>query len=319
MDILTMGELLIDLTPAGNSANGVQLLAQNPGGAPANVAVCAAKLGSSAGFAGKVGNDGFGKFLIKTLNDNNVDTTGVSVDNEIPTTLAVVSLDENWERSFAFYRKPGADIMLEQHEVNQRILHEPNIFHFGSVSLTDDPCRSTVLTCAKYCKSIGKIISYDPNYRESLWSSKEEALHRMKEGLSLCHICKVSEEELFMLTNESNIEKAADILGENIPWLFVTLGDKGAYYCAGNNKGFVNGYKCTVADTNGAGDTFTGAVLSQISKAKPDDLIKYTDEQIRAIVDFACGAAACTVSKSGAIPAMPTIDDINNIKTAEVQ
>ncbi|MBQ6987503.1 MAG: carbohydrate kinase, partial [Oscillibacter sp.] len=163
MDLLTVGEVLIDLTQTGVDSRGVRLLAANPGGAPANAAVAAARLGAKAAFAGCVGDDSFGAGLIQTLKDNNVDVSAVAMDPVVPTTLAVVTVDETGERSFTFYRGPGADLCLTREQIPDSLLADAKIVHFGSVSLTADPSRTATLTAAKDAKKLGALITYDPN------------------------------------------------------------------------------------------------------------------------------------------------------------
>ena len=179
-DITTVGEILIDLTQTGISDNGIPIYTANPGGAPANVAVAASKLGVKTAFIGKVGNDSFGKFLCDTLKKYNVSTDGVITDKSANTTLAVVSVNENGERSFAFYRKNSADTLLSEYEIIDLHLSNTHILHFGSVSLTAEPSRTATISAVKRAKSFGAVISYDPNYRESLWSSLDEAVEQMQ-------------------------------------------------------------------------------------------------------------------------------------------
>ena len=257
-DILTVGEILIDLTQSGVSENGIPLYSANPGGAPANVAVAASRLGASAAFIGKVGNDAYGGFLLKTLNENNVNTDGVIVDNSANTTLAVVSVNEMGERDFAFYRKNSADTLLSENEITDQQLCDTHILHFGSVSLTDEPSRTATLSAVKRAKSLGATITYDPNYRARLWNSEAEAVEQMKNPLSLVDILKVSDEEIPLICGTDNIEEAARQLCEqyDIKLVLVTLGAKGAYYRFKDMGCVVPGVKVTVADTNGAGDTF---------------------------------------------------------------
>ena len=181
LDLLTVGEVLIDLTQTGVDSRGVRLLAANPGGAPANAAVAAARLGANAAFAGCVGDDSFGEGLIQTLRENHVDVSAVATDPEIPTTLAVVTVDETGERSFTFYRSPGADLRLTRAQIPDSLLADAKIVHFGSVSLTADPSRTATLTTARDAKKLGALITYDPNYRAALWPKSEDAGARMRE------------------------------------------------------------------------------------------------------------------------------------------
>ncbi|MBQ3264440.1 MAG: carbohydrate kinase [Ruminococcus sp.] len=310
-DILTVGEMLIDLTQTGVSDAGIPVYTAFPGGAPANVAVAAAKLGARTAFIGKVGGDAFGKLLVETLKQNKVDTGGMIV-SKANTTLAVVSLQASGERDFAFYRKGFADTLLSEDEISDDQLRDARILHFGSVSLTDEPSRGATLSAAKRAKKSGACISYDPNYRAGLWECEDEAVEMMKQPLYMVDILKISDEELPLLTGTDDPENGTKMLSEiyNIDLILLTLGAKGAYYRFGDITGVCEGVKVKVADTNGAGDTFLGAFLSGMvrrGKYHPADL---SAEEIRELVAFANKAASITTSRSGAIPAMPTPDEV---------
>ena len=314
-DITTVGEILIDLTQTGISDKGIPIYNANPGGAPANVAVAASKLGAKTAFIGKVGNDSFGRFLCDTLQKYNVSTDGVITDKSANTTLAVVSVNENGERSFAFYRKNSADTLLSENEIIDLQLRNTHILHFGSVSLTAEPSRTATISAVKRAKSFGAVISYDPNYRGSLWSSVDEAVEQMKKPLDLVDILKVSDEELPLISGKTDVEDGAKYLCDkyNIKLVLVTLGAKGAYYRFKDCAGIVDGVSVTVADTNGAGDTFFGAFLSRMvymEKYNPSDL---TEDEIKDMLAYSNNAAAITTSRSGAIPAMPTIGEIDRL------
>lgn len=211
-DIVALGESLIDFTPSGENSQGMALFARNPGGAPANVLAMAAKLGGKTAFIGKVGDDAFGAFLKKTMEDAGVDVRGLRMTREYPTTLAFVQLTPEGDRSFTFYRKPGADVMLAPAEVDRALLRDCRIFHFGSVSLTDEPCRTATLEAAREAKAAGAMISYDPNYRPFLWDSAERAREALLAALPLADIVKVSEEEMELLTGEVQLAAGADAL-----------------------------------------------------------------------------------------------------------
>ena len=320
-DILTVGEILIDLTQSGISENGIPIYSANPGGAPANVAVAASRLGASAAFIGKVGNDAYGGFLRETLEKNNVNTDGVVVDNSANTTLAVVSVNENGERGFAFYRKNSADTLLSENEITDRQLSNTHILHFGSVSLTDEPSRTATLSAVRRARALGATITYDPNYRASLWNSEAQAVEQMKKPLPLVDILKVSDEEIPLICGTDNIEEAANQLCEqyDIKLVLVTLGAKGAYYRFKDMGGVAEGVKVTVADTNGAGDTFFGAFLSRLAHMKKYNPSELSKEDIKQALAFANRAAAITTSRSGAIPAMPTLDEVELVYRGEKQ
>ena len=227
-DIVALGESLIDFTPSGENSQGMALFARNPGGAPANVLAMAAKLGGKTAFIGKVGDDAFGAFLKKTMEDAGVDVRGLRMTREYPTTLAFVQLTPEGDRSFTFYRKPGADVMLAPAEVDRALLRDCRIFHFGSVSLTDEPCRTATLEAAREAKAAGAMISYDPNYRPFLWDSAERAREALLAALPLADIVKVSEEEMELLTGEVQLAAGADALASRgAALVLVTLGPRG--------------------------------------------------------------------------------------------
>ena len=319
-DLVTIGEILIDLTYSGRQ-NGVPVYVANPGGAPANVAVAAARLGADSAFIGKVGNDYYGGFLRETLTENKVDVSGMLTDASAPTTLAVVSLTDAGERSFAFYRRNCADTLLSPEEISDELLGNTRFLHFGSVSLTDDPARSATLFAAKRAKELGATVTYDPNYRANLWNSEKEAVERMKSVLGFVDILKISDEELPLLTGTDDPEAGTRQLFDEygISLILLTLGADGAYYRRGGETGKAEGFKVKVADTNGAGDTFFGAFLSRMAALgvyKPDDL---TSEQLFDSVRTANLAASLTTSRHGAIPAMPDLKELEDKLDSEVK
>lgn len=309
IDITAVGEVLIDLTQSGLTEQGIPRFDANPGGAPANLAVAASRLGASTAFVGRVGRDSFGDFLRRTLEENHVDTAGLSVDPVQHTTLAVVSLDASGERNFSFYRDPSADVNLTFEDIPQDLLSNTKILHFGSVSLTAEPARSATLKAAEAAKAKGAVISYDPNYRASLWSDEQTAIEKMLQPLPLVDILKVSDEELPLLTGTDDLEEGSRILAaKGIRLVLVTLGAHGAFYRFGEHTGSIPGIKVKVGDTNGAGDTFFGAALSRLKDyGKLEDL---SCETLEEILTFANKAAAITTSRHGAIPAMPNLSEI---------
>ena len=319
-DLVTIGEILIDLTYSGRQ-NGVPVYVANPGGAPANVAVAAARLGADSAFIGKVGNDYYGGFLRETLTENKVDVSGMLTDASAPTTLAVVSLTDAGERSFSFYRRNCADTLLSPEELSDELLGNTRFLHFGSVSLTDDPARSATLFAAKRAKELGATVTYDPNYRANLWNSEKEAVERMKSVLGFVDILKISDEELPLLTGTDDPEAGTRQLFDEygISLILLTLGADGAYYRRGGETGKAEGFKVKVADTNGAGNTFFGAFLSRMAALgvyKPDDL---TSEQLFDSVRTANLAASLTTSRHGAIPAMPDLKELEDKLDSEVK
>lgn len=309
IDITAVGEILIDLTQSGTNELGIPVFAANPGGAPANLAVAASRLGASSAFIGKVGADSYGTFLRNTLIENNVDVSGMVVDQVNRTTLAVVAVDKTGERTFSFYRDPSADVNLRAEEISEEQLKNTRFLHFGSVSLTTDPARTATLYAAETAKKHGAIISYDPNYRASLWSDEATAIQRMLEPLPMVDVLKVSDEELPLLTGTEDLaEGSAMLAAKGIRLVLVTLGANGAYYRFGAHTGHIPGVKVKVGDTNGAGDTFFGATLAQL--AKLENLDALTPETLESILTVSNRAAAITTSRHGAIPAMPTAEEV---------
>ncbi len=307
IDILSVGEILIDLTQSGVDERGIPMFAANPGGAPANLAVAASRLGAKTAFVGKVGKDSFGDSLRACLAENGVDVSRLAADAREHTTLAVVAVDPSGERHFSFYRDPSADVNLSEADVSG--LPESRFLHFGSVSLTAEPARSATLFAVRNAKRGGALISYDPNYRANLWPDETTAIARMKEPLPLVDVLKVSDEELPLLTDTSDLEKGtAALAAQGIRLVLVTLGPDGAFYRLGDRTGRVPGVPCQVADTNGAGDTFFGALLSRLAKCGSLDTL--TTPELENAIAFANKAASLTTSRHGAIPAMPSLNEM---------
>ena len=311
--IMTLGEVLIDLTQTGTDEKGIPQFAAFPGGAPANVAVAASRLGAQTGFIGKIGHDSFGAQLRGTLEEDRVDTSCLFETYAVPTTLAIVSVDDSGERSFSFYRDPGADTQLTEEEATAFLKADaselPLILHFGSLSLTTEPSRSAALAAVQRARSQGVRISYDPNYRAALWPGEDEAVQWMKRPLDMVDILKISDEELVLLTGTDDLEKGSAILAENgIGLIMITLGSEGVFYRMGKVTGTVPAEKVTVADTNGAGDTFLGGVLAKLAPMKELP----SEEELRGVLAFANRAAAKTCSRPGAIPAMPTLEELGD-------
>ena len=307
-DITAIGEILIDLTQTGKNGAGVPTFAANPGGAPANVAVAAARLGCSTAFIGKVGADSLGGYLRQVLEENGVDHSGLQV-GESATTMAIVSIDETGERSFRFLR--GADCEMVPEDVDEKMAQNSRILHFGSVSLTQGIARSATIFTARAAHRAGMLVSYDPNYRPALWRTKRDALEWMSLPLPLVDIIKLSEEELPLLTGSEDLEEGSRALEEQgIRLVMITLGAKGAF-CRWQGESFtVPSVPAKVADTNGAGDTFMGAVLSHLCRREEKPLENLERGELEEILAFANRAAAITCSRSGAIPAMPTLAEV---------
>ncbi|WHY67884.1 PfkB family carbohydrate kinase [Neobacillus sp. SuZ13] len=306
-DVTALGEVLIDFTPSGHSEKGHVLFETNPGGAPANVLVALSRLNMETAFIGKVGHDQFGHLLKGVLQTHNIDTSNLVFSETVNTTLAFVHLDEKGDRSFSFYRNPGADIMLENAEINEDTIKQSRIFHFGSLSLTNEPAASATITALEYAKKHKVTVSYDPNLRIPLWRSLNEAKRQILKGFEYADIVKISEEELEFLTGYCDVVKGTEVLQEQFDTavIFVTLGSEGCFYRSKTFYGSKEGYQVNVVDTTGAGDAFLGGALSQILKMnKPLDHLTEVDTE--EIVTFANAVGALTTEGKGGIPSIPT-------------
>ena len=304
-DLTALGEVLIDFTAQGVNAQGQALFARNPGGAPANVAAAAAKLGLRTAFIGKAGDDMHGRFLKQTLSDCGVDGSGLILTKEYFTTLAFVDVKPGGEREFSFARTHGADKMLSPGELPADLLRNTKILHVGSVSLSDEPARSATLEAVRIAKRAGAIVSYDPNYRAPLWKSEEEAVVQMRSLIPFADVMKLSDEETVLLAGEADPEKAADVLTEQgVKLVCVTLGARGAYTRTLRDGVFVPAFPCEAVDATGAGDAFFGAFLSRLieSGKRPENVAA---EDAREFTAFANAAASICCEKYGAIPALP--------------
>ena len=309
-DITALGELLIDFTPCEISEAGMKIFEQNPGGAPANVLVAAGNFGAKTAFIGKVGKDMHGEFLKETLEKYNIETKGLIMDEKVFTTLAFVSLNEKGERTFSFARKPGADTCLTKEEVNLELIKKSKIFHFGSLSLTNNPSKEALLYALEKAKEMKKIISYDPNYRPLLWENRDIAVKEMRDVVKYADIIKISDEETELLTGYKEPEKAAlKLIEQGISLVFITLGSEGSFLKTKDFQIRVKSKKCNVVDTTGAGDAFWGAILYKLSTRK-NDVLQLTKKEGVEYLEFANVTAGMCVEKRGAIPAMPSLEDV---------
>lgn len=311
IDIITFGEALIDFvsTTSGTSLVDAPAFKKAFGGAPANVAIDLARLGLSVGFIGKVGDDDFGHFLAKVFEENGVNIENLVYDKTKRTTLAFVSLTQGGERAFMFYRNPGADMYLKPEEIKREFLAQARIFHFGSLSLTNQPSRNATYTAINIAKESGQIISFDPNLRPSLWESLEDARREIAQGLEVADILKVNEEELQFLTGNSDISSAsAELLTDKTRLVFVSLGERGCYFNNLNFNGFVPAFSVKAVDTTGAGDGFVAGLLSELLlKAKEGiDFRNLHFEELAAIGKFANTVGTMITLKRGAISGSPT-------------
>ncbi|MGI5849613.1 MAG: carbohydrate kinase family protein [Christensenellales bacterium] len=308
-DFITIGELLIDFTPSGE-ADGQKLFMQNAGGAVANVAAAIAGFGISASFLGMVGNDVFGRYLAAVLQERGVDTSGLAMSDKYSTTLAFVHLSKNGERDFSFYRKPGADIMYSQDHLDIGAIKNARVFHFGSLSLTDEPARSATFKALDIAKESGVVISYDPNYRKPLWKSEQEAKKYITKGIAYADILKISDNEASLLFRDIGHEDIAKALVQKgVKLVFITLGSKGAIYANVSGTGIVKAFKANAVDTTGAGDCFTAAVLYRFIQSRKN-LANLTLQDIGEFARFATAAASVCVERMGGIPSMPDIAQV---------
>ncbi|MDD3252206.1 MAG: carbohydrate kinase [Lachnospiraceae bacterium] len=305
VDIVALGELLIDFTEAGISKGGQKLFEQNPGGAPANLLTAASHMGYKTAFVGKVGKDMHGAFLKQTLEQEGICTDYIIEDEECFTTLAFVEINSSGEREFSFARKPGADTRLRKEELNRDLLESCKVFHYGSLSLTDEPARSATLEAIRIAKAAGALISYDPNYRASLWKDVTTAVETMKSVISYADIMKVSDEESLLLTGETEYPKALEALLNMGPRLAaITLGREGVLLGIRDRFEIVPGYLVKTVDTTGAGDSFWGGFLSALLR-QDDKLENRSWDNLKECARFGNAVAALCVQKRGGIPAIP--------------
>lgn len=312
LDVVSLGELLIDFTMNGVSEQGNQLFEANPGGAPCNVLSMLHNLGKKTSFIGKVGNDQFGLLLKKTLEEIGIGTDNLVIDNEVGTTLAFVHTAQDGDRSFSFYRKPGADMMLNESEIREDIIKKAKIFHFGTLSMTDEGVKKATEKALKIAKDNNLLISFDPNLRPPLWRSLSEAKECIKFGLSQCNILKIADEELEFVTGCTTIEDGVQYLQKsyNIDLILVTMGRYGskAFYrgISVEKEGIIQ--KNTI-DTTGAGDTFCGCILNFVLEHGLENL---TESSLIDMITFANLAASIITTRRGAIRAMPSKKEILN-------
>ena len=313
IDILALGELLIDFVSVSKDGDGYPTLAAHPGGAPANFLAAAKKFGMNTAMIGKVGKDAFGKMLKGTLEKSGIDTTGIIEDAGVFTTLAFVTLDENGDRSFSFARKPGADTCLTSDEVRYDLIDEAKVMHFGTLSLTTEPSREATYKAIRYAREKGKLISYDPNLRELLWDSPEQAKEQIIKGMELADVVKISDNEvefLWGLTPEEGIKKILTEFPAQL--VYVTCGAEGCV--AGNAKATVKtpclkGVK--VVDTTGAGDIFGGSAMARfLAKGKPAQ--ELTEADLADITTFACTSAGLSTENFGGISSVPELSEVEN-------
>ncbi len=313
IDVVALGEVLIDFASRGTDANGYPLMQALPGGAPANFLAALTKYGKSTAFLGKVGDDTFGHLLVGTVRDAGIETRGIVVDPTVFTTLAFVTFDATGDRSFSFARKPGADTRLSWEEVDKSLIDEARVFHFGTLSLTDEPVRTTTQKCVAYAKAQGKLVTCDPNLRKPLWRSEEEAKEQILWSLQQADVVKISDDEVEFLWNCTPEEGADKLLNEfGVSLAMVTLGPEGCLLKTNHAICQVASPKVSPVDTTGAGDIFGGsAVYRLLELNKP--FAELTAEDLRYIGAFASTAASLSTETPGGIPSIP---EKNTVLTA---
>jgi fructokinase len=306
--VFTIGEALIDFVPTEMNCplKDVSAFSRAAGGAPANVACAVAKLGGRSAFIGKLGEDAFGDHIVEALSEVGVDTSYVFRTSEANTALAFISLQEDGQREFSFYRKPSADMLLSSAEIKLEWFQRNDILHFGSVSLIDDPAKDAHELAIQYCRKQGGIISFDPNVRPSLWKNEQELRETIQSFLPLADIVKVSSDELYFLTEISNEELALQSLFKGaVKHILYTRGAEGAEWIAPSYRVYVPSLIVNAVDTTGAGDAFIGAILYQLAKEEvPLEAIQVT--RAADYLKFATTAAGLTTENYGAIPALVT-------------
>ena len=304
-DVVALGELLIDFAAKSTDAAGYPTMAANPGGAPGNFLAALNAYGKKTAFLGKVGDDAFGHLLLGTLNQAGIETKGIQVDPTVFTTLAFVTFDESGDRSFSFARKPGADTQLKWEEVDKSIIDEAKVFHFGTLSLTDEPVRTTTQRCVAYAKEKGKLITCDPNLRKPLWPSEEAAKEQILWSLNQADVVKISDEEVEFLWNCTPEEGADKLLTEcGVSLAMVTLGPNGCLLKTANACFRTPSPKVHPIDTTGAGDIFGGSAVSRLLELdKP--ICELTESDLAYIGKFAATAASLSTESMGGIPSIP--------------
>ena len=310
-DVAALGELLIDFTCLSTDADGYPTMAAHPGGAPANYLAALTKFGAKTAMIGKVGNDAFGRLLIKTLKGTGIDTRGMLVSDYVFTTLAFVTLDDSGDREFSFARKPGADTQFRFDEIDLSVIDASKVLHFGTLSMTNEPARDATYKAVEYAAGHGKLISFDPNLRKPLWNDLDEAKRQMLWGLRHADVVKISDEEtefLFSLAPEEAAKHIIDSFGVRL--VYVTCGAEGCFYRTKTASGFVKALSgIAVKDTTGAGDIFGGSAMYGLLRAGgvPE---KLTAEELENIVSFACASAGLSTTKAGGISSVAELDEV---------
>ena len=309
-DVTALGELLIDFTDNGKSAQGNTLFEANPGGAPCNVLAMLNRLGHSTAFIGKVGRDIFGLKLKAVLEESGIDTAGLIVDADARTTLAFVQTLPDGDRDFSFYRNPGADMLLTADEVDGELIRSSRLFHFGTLSMTHEGVRKATKKAVRLAKESGAVISFDPNLRPPLWRSLDEAKEQAAWGFSQCDVLKISDNEIQWFTGEEDFDQGIERLRKeyDIPLILLSMGRDGsrAYYKDLRVEKAPFLQKGTI-ETTGAGDTFGGCCLHFVLKYGLNGL---NEERLTEMLTFANAAASIITTRKGALRVMPEADEV---------
>lgn len=312
-DVTALGELLIDFTENGLSSQGNYLLEANPGGAPCNVLSMLSKLGKKTAFIGKVGDDFLGRHLKEVVEAVGIDTRNLLLDDQVHTTLAFVHTKDDGDRDFSFYRNPGADMNLCAEEIDEKLIAQSRIFHFGSLSLTHPGVREATKKALRIAKEQGCMISYDPNLRPPLWNSMEEAKEQIAYGMTQCDIVKISDNEVQWFTGEEDYDAGVRILQEtyHIPLILLSMGRDGsrAYY-RGMKVEAVPFLQENTIETTGAGDTFCACALNFVLEHGLEGL---TDENLQQMLRYANAAASLITTRKGALRVMPSREDVERL------
>lgn len=304
-DVIALGELLIDFAAKSTDKDGYPTMAANPGGAPGNFLAALNAYGKKTAFLGKVGSDAFGQLLLGTLKKAGIETKGIVVDDSVFTTLAFVTFDEKGDRSFSFARKPGADTQLRWEEVDTSLIDEARVFHFGTLSLTDEPVRTATQKCVAYAREKGKLITCDPNLREPLWPSKDAAREQILWSLHQADVVKISDNEVEFLWHCTPEEGAEKLLKEfGVSLAMVTLGPDGCLLKTANASFRAASPKVHPIDTTGAGDIFGGSAVARLLELEKP-IAALTEEDLAYIGRFASTAASLSTEHPGGIPSIP--------------
>lgn len=319
-DVTALGELLIDFTENGRSAQGNPTFEANPGGAPCNVLAMLSKLGNKTAFIGKVGDDFFGKQLRDAIIEVGIDASYLLKD-EVHTTLALVHNRPDGDRDFSFYRNPGADMMLTKDEIPEELIKNSKIFHFGTLSMTHEGVREATKKALEVAKNAGVMISFDPNLRPPLWDSLETAHEQVLYGLGFCDVLKISDNEIEWLTGENDYTAGVEWIREcyDIPLILVSMGRDGsrAYYDGGSSKKIMVEEKAflqkNTVDTTGAGDTFFGCILHYLCRY---DISELNETLLTEMLRFANAAASIVTTRKGALRVMPDVSEVKRLLKA---